>query len=401
MSVFANMLVLAALFDGSTAGIGQDAQPQLGRDTRGCIVPGTTHNSEVVIESTVPCVNGTNEGYGELRFSRNGVTTWKLVLSRDTALVFRDNRLKLDWNAEDLELRVLACKRTGAAKAAAIVPDSLPLYLDWVAYRVLDAAYSKLDRNCPLPSGSRYYRDVKVFRASANIPTLEALWYPKYGSVSCNHYGAYPAKTTRRGSSDGRCSDVINNYAANSYSRGIKEVARSEQAVIKATRAVDLSQRQFQEAVLAAQQREARVADLEKRFSQFSIVTISEITPNPFAWKGKMVGICTSFSRMVGPNTGVFGSGSAMVVTGVPSTRYQQAASNQFLVGRVSGQASGLPSVQYLAALDGGGAACDHYVPNGSAEAAQRLLQQRQEEAAVAVQRLRESEESLVLAGRR
>lgn len=273
------------------------------RDTRGCLLPGIARAPALRIESSVPCVEGINEGYGDLRFSRNGITTDLLRLSQRTGVRFRGGELLLEWSVADLDLRVLECGRAGNAEALAIVPDSLALHLQWVATKVLDAAYVKLSGVCPVPELSSSARRVRVFRASHTIPERITRATPD-GELYCQHDGAYPRPAGGRCIVDGPRTPLLafRNYSAEHHERTIRGMAGAEQLAAEARSAADSRAR-------ADSEKNGRLAARQQVLRRYNAVEVDAfaLQSNPFPYLGKIVAVFINFRQMRDQSTAVFG----------------------------------------------------------------------------------------------
>lgn len=306
------------------------------KDSRGCVVPGFTEQAGVTIESTVPCVDGRNEGYGLIRVFRDGLPSWRLDVTRESGLIMRQGRIDLEWNPQELEIKILEeCTRDGYVTAVAIVPDGLAVKLHWVAHRVYDEAFARLAKVCPLPTGSTYRREVKIYKRSTPV-AKEGYFWPK-GEGECTVYGAYPypRPTTNPKPEAGGCGG-FDNYA---YDRVLAEIQKEarELAAAAARQAADEAERQKQAQI------ESRTNAFVKANRVQHFVTLDQLKANPFVFKGQVVAVVVNFRQMVSPSQAMFHSSlNILNVSGVPTGRFTRGGSLVLLAIRVLGSRDGL-----------------------------------------------------------
>ena len=371
-------------------------------DSRGCkallaVDPGMT------LTSTVPCVDGWFEGNGAAQGKRNGITELLINAQPESGLIFKQGRLVLSVDSDAFPVEITGCGQYGQSiRAGGVmrVPDSLAAHDPILSRSLVSSGMRKIKAACPsVRVGGRSYplSHASLFVASDSVlqkvaaKALEVhLLKPQQFVLYCQN-GRMPDSrdfsVSFRGDESRSPQDVVclEDYrwqpAVREQEARIRSIATEEQAEAQqkvnaarkaeadrvareqALRAAGQEQNRRAEADRIANERQKRLTDIRTRFGPFTVVTIEEITPNPFAWQGKVVATCTAFERMLDPSTARFGAVYSAVVTGVPTTRYQRAASNQFLVARVTGQAGGYPLLQYLTSLDGGGFNCAAFVP--------------------------------------
>jgi hypothetical protein len=300
------------------------------KDSRGCVVPGFTEQAGVTIESTVPCVDGRNEGYGLIRVFRDGLPSWRIDVTSESGLIMRQGRIDLEWNPQELELKILrSCTRDGYVEAAAIVPDGLAVKLHWVAHRVYDEAFARLAKVCPLPRGSSYRREVRIYERSLPIEPVGygGSGWPS-GEVSCVVYGVYPRPNAKP--DYGGCGS-FNNHA---YNRAVAEIQKEARALAAAAakQAADEAERQKQAQI------ESRTNAFVKANRVQHFVTLDQLKANPFVFKGQVVAVVVNFRQMVSPSQAMFHSSlNILNVSGVPTGRFTRGGSLVLLAIRVLG----------------------------------------------------------------
>lgn len=303
------------------------------RDARGCLLPGIAGSPALRIVSSVPCVQGTNEGYGDLRFTRNGVTTDLLRLSRSTGVRFRGGELRLEWDVADLDLRILECGRDGIAEAVVVVPDSLALHLHWVATKVLDAAYVKLASGCPVSEVSSAARRVRVFRASQAIPE-RITGAMADGELYCQHNGTYPRPAGGRCVVDGPRAPLVafRSLAAEQHALTVRGIAGAERVAAEAKSAADSRAR-------ADREKNDRIAARQQLLTRYGAVEVDALAlqRNPFPYLGKIVAVFIDFRQMRDQSTAVFGDydfAPGIVAVSAPPAAFTRAG-DVLLFGRV------------------------------------------------------------------
>jgi hypothetical protein len=102
-------------------------------------------------------------------------------------------------------------------------------------------------------------------------------------------------------------------------------------------------------------ERRTKRQQLTKQAGEYQIANLGDMAPNPFIWRGKLIGTCVMFTRMLGPTTASVRGGlpnfAQASVTGVPSSRFTREIV-VFMVARVGASANGNLALQYVAAVD-------------------------------------------------
>lgn len=215
-------LALFMLTASPVSGKGQEV-----RDTRGCMLRNWSLEPGATVESTVPCINGYNVGHGTIKEARGGITMYVMSVTPATGLVFVRGGITADWSQTTLSFSDMECNRsTGEARLVGVVPDSMALYLDWVAAHVIDAGYRWLDSHCPAPATSDSPRQVLIHRASVPYESGTGGAY----ALRCVHKGAYDVPEGTQ-SLRGQCSEgAIDNQAKQAYLREMQALADQESA---------------------------------------------------------------------------------------------------------------------------------------------------------------------------
>lgn len=353
-------------------------------DSRGCKNRLIKAESGWEITSTVPCVGGWLQGNGVLQGKRGGITLFLVDFAAGTGLVFREGRVVVAINPADLSFEPTSCGMNGPAVMGAgviRVPDTLAIYDSSLADSVLIAGAKKILAACQRAELGRLFvvRD-SVLRTTPARDIQVSLTKPQQFALYCDGFrvnefkgSVVPAKVECRWSRLSPAADEhrrrIEAVAATErqeierLARAEREAAAARAAREQAERAAAEAKQREQVTARAAQERADRLAKLRSQYGQFSMVSLEELHQNPFAWQGKLIATCTSFERMSGPTTAKFGAVYGAIVTGVPTTRYLRSTSNQFLIARVTGQTAGDPSIQFVAAMDGGGSyGCQNYL---------------------------------------
>jgi hypothetical protein len=254
----------------------------------------------------------------------------------------RQGRIDLEWNPQELELKIIVpCTPDGLVTAVAIVPDGLAVKLHWVAHRVYDEAFARLGKVCPLPRGSTYRREVKIYKRSTPVAKVGYFW--PNGEGECTVYGAYPyprPKTNPKPEAGG-CGSFDNN----AYDRVVAEIQKEarELAAAAAKQAADEAERQKQAQI------ESRTSAFVKANRVQHFVTLQQLKANPFVFKGQVVALVVHFRQMESPSQAMFIDGFGFLhVSGVPAERFTRSGSQVLLAVRVLGSDGLSPTGAYV-----------------------------------------------------
>jgi hypothetical protein len=118
---------------------------------------------------------------------------------------------------------------------------------------------------------------------------------------------------------------------------------RNYPKALKAARAYDAQEARERNAVL--EQRRQREQKVAARWAAFlkanrvkQVVTIDQLTANPFVYEGQVVAISGMFERMNSRTQGIFSAGGyRFVVSGISTARFTRTGSAVVLAGRVLG----------------------------------------------------------------
>jgi hypothetical protein len=295
--------------------------------------------------------------------------------SPSSGLKVKHGTIELSLRAEDLSFQITACRLNGnsiTGSGVMRVPDAMALYYGPLADRVLNIAISLIRAGCQ----RAWDQDVYVVRDSvlriipANKITSHFGRAQEYG-LHCDNLSQDSDYARAHQSPFVNCDRIKDFPAVVEHRRLVDSIASGERAEIERQAASERQQAQ-QAAVAAAerqrleqiatdanrarqiqQQRKARRDDLSRTFGAMKVMTLDQLAPNPFAFKGTQIGTCAYFTRMLNESAALMQAGMSQAeVRGVPSTRFTQRDAAVFLVARVLGRNGDIPLLQYVAAVN-------------------------------------------------
>jgi hypothetical protein len=286
----------------------------------------------VTVSSTVPCENGRLEGDGAVAYFYKGKQYWQWDLSAARGLVALNGQIVAQIDRARVSLKDTSC---GFAGAYVVAPPSLAYEHEAVWTELKRIATDLWTSACKrqLLRGERF--GLVVFSDGSPSPNR---WVAidKDGGID-NHMGGDDPFTRHQ-----RFWDQF-------YERQINEERR---------------QTQLREADRIEQEREAKRQQLVKQTGTFfTIATLADIAPNPFAWQGKTIGTCVSFQSMVGPTTANVDGGTPhfVLLLGVPTTKFTHPVTI-FLVARVTPTKANPLSLQYVGSVEQPPSGCTDFV---------------------------------------
>lgn len=306
------ILVLSLDVGTALAQYGHDDRASWQRTEEGCEYWVSLQRSAATISSTIPCMNGKLEGEGLIRFftgdDRDQYWEWDVRRARGVALV--GGRLTPVIDESLVSAKSGSCSSPPAIRIVA--PANLAYEFPEVKIDLFRLARKKWGESCkktPISEKYQWYWHVEPDDSPDRNPWISRRPNPL---------------------------DAVDSYSSHWSSESVR-LRRARQ-----------DEQQAQIASNAAKARAARRAELAKKTGPFQVVSLADIAPNPFAWSGRVVGVCAMFEGMASPTTARFRGQnfSYTTVTGVPTSRFQR-QTVVFLVGRVTGR-----NLTYIAAVD-------------------------------------------------
>lgn len=271
------------------------------------------------VTSTVPCRNGKLDGEGSIRYFDNGRQYWEWEIAES-----RGVRVSAGVIVPVIDRSTVAVKSFNCTSASItlVAPSRLAYEMPFVWSELEAIARESWSESCNRPPLDRQYQFLWGVEGDGG-PSPNP-WLANNSRDSIRRDNGPESRYQRR------WQNAENDVIASARRGAEQELARREAA-----------------------ERGARRQELAKKTGQFELVQLSEIAPNPFVWRGKVVGTCVMFAAMRTETTAsVRGTGFvSATLTGVPTTRFRKEVV-VFLVARVGAETGGGITLQYLAAID-------------------------------------------------
>jgi hypothetical protein len=306
------LLLLLTLVSGAVSSLHAQSA-QWVRTNEGCSFLDHLRYPNATASSNVPCRDGKLNGEGVIKFFHDGHQYWEWQVQRARGATMVDGVMRSTVDEAMVQSKMKSCDFILRVEMTG--PPTLGLEMPVVGQAIDSLAWVAVARECGQAVATAFKTQGGRFDVYYNGEYSDIRGLPE--SVESRRFSQYW---------QGREAAAIQAQA--------QAVERDKVNRIAAARA-------------------ARRLPLSKRFGQYQITSLSSIAPNPFIWKGKLVGVCAMFDAMVSANTArIHGDGfTQALLTQVPTSRFPY-PTVVFLVGRVDGQANGVLSLQFLGAVD-------------------------------------------------